>query len=194
MAPDSIQEVGLIQTDAGFSYDAGVDDLIARCQTSSSDCMPLCEHFAYWPTAIKSCKLVTGDGGLAVHIVETTPCGGRCPEGLAPPASGGAGDPLGAWLAANAHPATDPTIRSAMVAIARDETRHAALAWAVDGWSQALLAPPARGRVREARREAIEGLLGAPLAGLSRDDRAQAGLPGEEEEARMAGALGARLV
>ena len=237
---------------------------------------------------IKSCKLVTGDAGLAVRIVETTPCGGRCPEGLAPPASGVARDPLGAWLAASAHleassidafeilaaelgahrappaliqaaraataderrhadaigrlaasrgatpppvyvrrgpirdieavarenavegcvretyaallacrqarAATDPAIRAAMTGIARDETRHAALAWAVDGWSQALLAPAARRRVREARREAIEDLVDAPLAGLSRDARAQAGLPGEEEETRMAGALGARLV
>lgn len=77
---------------------------------------------------------------------------------------------------------------------ARDETRHAALAWAVDRWSQALLAPAARRRVREARHEAIERLMGARLATLPRDGRAQAGLPGEEEEARMAGALGARLV
>jgi hypothetical protein len=288
-APDTIQEVGLIQTDAGFLYDAGVDDLIARCQASSSDCMPLCEHFASEPTEIKSCELVKVDGGgLWVRIAETTPCGGRCPEGLAPQRSRAARDPLGAWLAANAHleaasidafailatelgahrappaliqaaraataderrhadvigrlaasrgatpplvyvsrgpirnieavarenavegcvretyaallacrqacAATAPALRSAMVGIARDETRHAALAWAVDRWSQGLLAPAARRRVSEARREAIERLVDAPLAGLPRDDRAQAGLPEEEEEARMAGALGAGLV
>jgi hypothetical protein len=90
--------------------------------------------------------------------------------------------------------ATDPAIRSAMVGIARDETRHAALAWAVDGWSQALLPPAARRRVREARSEAIEQLLEAPVACLPRDDRAQAGLPDEDAAARMAGELGAALV
>ena len=288
-APDTTQTFPIRHTDAG-SADGGIDDLIARCQASSSDCLPLCEHVAPYlsPTIIHSCGLVTVDGNLEVRVVSATFCGGRCPEGLAPPASSVAGDPLGAWLAASAHleaasidafeilaaelgahraptaliraaraataderrhadaigrlavgrgkappavyvnrgpirdieavahenavegcvretyaallacrqarAATDPAIRTAMAGIARDETRHAALAWAVDSWSQALLAPAARRRVREARREAIEDLLDAPLAGLSRDARAQAGLPGEEEEARMAGALGARLV
>jgi hypothetical protein len=81
-----------------------------------------------------------------------------------------------------------------MAGIARDETRHAALAWAVDGWSQALLGPAARLRVLEARREAIEQLIRAPLAGLPLDDRAQAGLPDEDDWSRMAGELGAALV
>jgi len=92
-----------------------------------------------------------------------------------------------------ARAATDPAIRSAMTGIARDETQHAALAWAVDQWSQAMLAPQARRRVREARREAIEGLVNVPLT-LSRGDRAQAGLPDEEEEARIGRELGAALV
>ncbi len=288
-APDTTQTFATSQleasSDAG-SADGSIDDLIARCQASSSDCMPLCEHVALWPTSIKSCKLI--NGGLTVSIVEATPCGGRCPEGLAPPVSGIARDPLGAWLAANAHletasidafeilatelgahgappaliraarvatvderrhaeaigrlaasrgavppavyvtrgpvrdiesvarenavegcvretyaallacrqarAAADPAIGFAMTGIARDETRHAALAWAVDGWTQALLAPAARRRVREARREAIEGLVNAPLADLPRDDRAQAGLPDEDDAARMAGELGAALV
>ncbi len=288
---DVTETVAINQTDAG-SGDGGIDDLIARCQASSSDCTPLCKQVLWQPTSqppIKSCALIMGDGGLAVRIVYNYGCaGGRCPEGLAPPAFGGAGDALGAWLAANAHleaasidafeilaaelgahrappaliqaaraataderrhadaigrlavsrgtvppavhvkrgpvrdieavarenavegcvretyaallacrqalAATDPAIRSAMAGIARDETRHAALAWAVDGWSQALLAPAARRRVREARHEAIERLVDARLATLPRDGRALAGLPDEEEEARMAGALGSRLV
>jgi hypothetical protein len=93
-----------------------------------------------------------------------------------------------------AQAATDPAIRSVMAGIAHDETRHAALAWAVDRWSQALLAPAARRRVCEARREAIERLLEVTFAGLSRDDRAQAGLPDEDEAARMSRKLGAQLV
>ena len=295
-APADVTETLTInQTDAGSGagvVDASIDDLIARCQKSSSDCAPLCEQVLWQPTnqpQIKSCKLITGDGGLAVRIVYNYGCaGGRCPEGLAAPASRGAGDALGAWLAANAHleaasidafeilaaelgahraplsliraartatvderrhsevigrlavsrgavppaayvkrgpvrdieavarenavegcvretyaamlacrqacAATDPTIRSAMAGIARDETRHAALAWAVDGWSQALLPPAARRRVREARREALEQLVEAPLAGLPSDDRAQAGLPDKDDAARMAVELGAALV
>jgi hypothetical protein len=292
-APD-VTETVAVQTDAGSGaglIDASIDDLIARCQASSSDCTPLCEQVLWYtgnqPT-IESCGLLTVDGGFAVRIVYNPGCGGRCPEGLAPAASGGAGDPLGAWLAASAHleaasidafeilatelrahrapptliqaaraatvderrhanaigrlaasrgavppvvyvnrgpirdieavarenavegcvretyaallacrqalAATDPAIRSAMTGIARDETRHAALAWAVDGWSQALLAPAARRRVGEVRREAIEGLVNAPLADFSRDDRAQAGLPDEDDAARMAGELGTALV
>jgi hypothetical protein len=292
-APD-VTETVAVQMDAGSGagvIDASIDDLIARCQASSSDCRPLCEQ-VLWRTenqpTIDSCGLITVDGGFAVRIVYNPGCGGRCPEGLAPAASGGARDSLGAWLAASAHleaasidafeilatelgahrappaliraaraataderrhanaigrlaasrgavppavhvnrgpvrdieaiarenavegcaretyaallacrqarAATNPAIRAAMAGIARDETRHAALAWAVDGWSQALLAPAARRRVREARREAIEQLMEAPLAGLSRDDRAQAGLPGEDDTARMERELGAALV
>ena len=286
---DVTKTFAVSQTDAG-SADASIDDLIARCQGPLADCTPLCQQFVpYYQGTIKSCALTTVDGGLAVRTVYTPVCaGGRCPEGLAPPASRGAADPLGAWLAASAHleaasidafeilaaelrahgappllvrasraatdderrhanvigrlaarrgavppavyvnsgpirdieavarenavegcvretyaallacrqarAATDPALRAAMGAIASDETRHAALAWAVDDWSQGLLAPAARRRIREARREAIEALAGAPLAGLSRDDRAQAGLPDEDDAARIAGELDAALV
>jgi hypothetical protein len=289
--PDGTTTIVINQTDAGGVLDASIDDLVARCQASSADCTPLCEQ-VFWRSGdektIKSCQLTTENGALAVKIVFEYPCGGRCPEGLAPPASGRAGDALGAWLAANAHleaasidafeilaaelgahrapraliqgaraatadecrhaaaigrlavswgaappsvhvkrgpvrdleavarenavegcvretyaallafrqarAATDPAIRSAMAGIARDETRHAALAWAVDSWSRALLAPAARRRVHEARHEAIERLGEATLAGLPPDDRARAGLPDEDDASRMAGQLGAALV
>jgi hypothetical protein len=287
---DQTKTVAVSQMDAGL-LDASIDDLVARCQASSVDCTPLCEQ-VFWrsgsePT-ITSCELIAGDGGLAVRIGYMPPCGGRRPEGLTPPASRVAEEPLGAWLAANAHleaasidafeilaaelcahrapsaliqaavaataderrhastvgrlaasrggvppavyvnrgpvrdieavarenavegcvretyaallacrqarAASDPAIRFAMAGIARDETRHAALAWAVDGWSRPLLGPAARRRVREARREAIEGLAEAPLAHLSREARTQAGLPDEDAAAYMAGELGAALV
>jgi hypothetical protein len=285
----------VVITDAIRAADAGseatTDQLIARCEASSATCKALCERVEPWldPTTIKSCQLTTSYGVLEVHAVYTGRCvGGRSPEGLAPPGFGGARDPLGAWLAYNAHleaasidafeilaaeldahgappeltraaraataderrhadvvgrlaarrgaaapavqvnrgpirdleaiarenavegcvretyaaliasrqayAATDPAIRAAMAGIARDETRHAALAWAVDSWSQALLPPAAGRRVREARHEAIEQLVNARLAELPRDSLTQAGLPEEEEEARLAGALGARLV
>ena len=92
---------------------------------------------------IKSCKLIMGDGGLAVRIVYNYGCaGGRCPEGLVLPASRGAGDVLGAWwrhahleaasidafeiLAGElgAHRAPLALIRAARAATA-DERRHA---------------------------------------------------------------------
>jgi hypothetical protein len=285
--------VALSQLDAGVG-DAGIDDLIARCQASASDCTPLCEDALmhsqsyFYEEPFKSCGLTTVDGGLAVRVVYTPVCaGGRCPEGLTPPTSGVARDALGAWLSANAHlegasidafeilatelgahraptpliqaartaaaderrhadtigrlaasrgavppavlvnrspirdiesiarenavegcvretyaamlacrqarAAADPAIRSAMACIAGDETRHAALAWAIDRWSQLLLTPAARRRVREARHEAFERLANARLTTLPGDGRAQAGLPDEEEEARMAGELGAAL-
>ncbi len=93
-----------------------------------------------------------------------------------------------------ARAATDPEIRAAMAGIARDEARHAALAWAVDGWSQGLLAPAARRRVRDARREAVEQLLGPRPATMPSGARAQAGLPDEDEETRLIGALAGGLV
>jgi len=285
--PDSTRTIAVSDVDAGSS-DAGIDDLIARCQASSADCKPLCEQLFPYSGQIKSCALVTADGGLAIQVVQATPCGGRCPEGLAAPASSGAQDPLGAWLATCAHmeaasidafdilateldahhappalidaartarrderrhaiamgrlaarrgavppavsvsrspvrdieavarenaiegcvretyaallacrqasDAADPEIRAAMAGIARDEIRHAALGWAVDGWAQALLDPAARRRVRAARHEAIERLVLAPVVTLPRGERARAGLPDEDDAARMAGALGERLV
>ena len=98
-------------TDAILTSDAGppfsTDELIALCQYSKDLCTPLCVRAMPWLTAseIKSCKLTTVDGGgLAVEVSHYVACvGGRCPEGLAPPASRGAADPLGGWLAANAH-------------------------------------------------------------------------------------------
>lgn len=93
-----------------------------------------------------------------------------------------------------ARAATDPEIRSTMAGIAHDETRHAALAWQVDRWSRALLTPAARRRVRDARREAIEQLVQAPSVRLPSDALAQAGLPDDEEAARLARELGAALV
>ena len=98
--------IAINQTDAGGVLDASIDDLLARCQASSADCTPLCEQVFWRPgaeTTIKSCQLTTENGAPAVKIVFEYPCGGRCPEGLAPPASGRAWDALGAWLAANAH-------------------------------------------------------------------------------------------
>ncbi len=92
-----------------------------------------------------------------------------------------------------ARAAADPEIRAAMAGIARDEARHAALAWAVDAWSQSLLAPAARRRVRDARHEAIEQLLSGQPAALPAASLADAGLPDHDEEVRLCRALAAAL-
>ncbi len=64
------------------------------------------------------------------------------------------------WQAAVAR---DPEIRAAMASIARDETRHAALAFAVDAWLGGRLDSNARGRVDQARRDALAELAGASM-------------------------------
>jgi hypothetical protein len=58
--------------------------------------------------------------------------------------------------------AADPSVARAMRRIARDETRHAALAWAVARWAEARLSRSACRRVDEARRTA-RASLGAEL-------------------------------
>jgi hypothetical protein len=49
-------------------------------------------------------------------------------------------------------------IRAAMARIARDETRHAALAFQVDAWLRGRLGRAARGRVSVARQRALGDL------------------------------------
>jgi hypothetical protein len=65
------------QDDAG-SADAGIDALLARCQASSTDCMPLCEKVTpsvgASPGEITSCGLVTSDGAVAVRVVYVNNC------------------------------------------------------------------------------------------------------------------------
>jgi hypothetical protein len=65
------------QGDAG-SPEGGIDDLLARCQASAADCMPLCEQLTpsvgASPGEITSCKLVTSDGGVAVRVTYVNYC------------------------------------------------------------------------------------------------------------------------
>jgi hypothetical protein len=56
------------------------------------------------------------------------------------------------WMARHAR---DRGVRAAMVVIARDETRHAALSWQIADWSSRLLGESARASLAEARRAAI---------------------------------------
>jgi hypothetical protein len=58
-----------------------------------------------------------------------------------------------------ARAAADPEARGAMETIARDETRHAELAWAVARWIEPRLSAAARRRVARARRRAAAALV-----------------------------------
>jgi hypothetical protein len=58
--------------------------------------------------------------------------------------------------------AVDPVARATFAAIARDELRHAALAWAVDRWATPLLTDEDRARVELAREQAVRELMDAP--------------------------------
>ncbi|WP_052351079.1 ferritin-like domain-containing protein [Myxococcus stipitatus] len=85
-----------------------------------------------------------------------------------------------------ARTANDEEVRQAMTAIARDELRHAELAWAVDDWATERLPPEARARLREAREEALLHLRNeverhAPPPLLVRD----AGVPSRDEALRL---------
>jgi hypothetical protein len=57
--------------------------------------------------------------------------------------------------------AGDPEVRAAFAAIARDEARHAALAWAIDRWARTKLDPAACARVDAARVAAVHELASA---------------------------------
>ncbi len=72
--------------------------------------------------------------------------------------------------------ALDPAVRAAFAAIARDEARHAALAWAVDRWARARLDQDACARI-DAAREAAVRELGSDAGLVS----AALGLPDEPQ-------------
>lgn len=99
---------------------------------------------------------------------------------------------FGALVASwQARTACDPVIRAAMARIARDEIRHAALAFQVHGWLKGKLHASARARVEKARQLALSDLFAwsseAPIA-----LRAPLGLPTQHQSHVLAGQL-ARL-
>jgi hypothetical protein len=79
-----------------------------------------------------------------------------------------------------AQAASDPVIRAAMKRIARDETRHAALAFGVDAWARGRLSASERERVDVARREALSALL-SRSNDVPPSLRGPLGLPGARE-------------
>ncbi len=89
--------------------------------------------------------------------------------------------------------AMDTRVRSAMSHIARDEARHAALAWRVHAWAMSALAPRARAMCRRALRSAVVSLrveAGRPIDGAV---ARELGLPHGATAVRMVDALEAAL-
>jgi hypothetical protein len=97
---------------------------------------------------------------------------------------------LASWQAANAG---DPEIARLMRSIARDETRHAALAWAIARWAWVRLDAEARGRLAERCRAAIASLRCGANPAASGDLGARAGLPDAAQHRALVGALEERL-
>jgi hypothetical protein len=101
---------------------------------------------------------------------------------------------FGALLATHqARAAASPRLRETFSRIAKDETRHAALAWRVAQWLDGRLDGEARARVRAARRAAAEGLVRSARAESHRDWCEWIGLPGAGVAERMADQMRASL-
>ena len=98
---------------------------------------------------------------------------------------GCARETFGALLATRqAEHATDPVIARAMQGIAADETRHAALSWAIARWSLTQLDAEERSAISAAWRVAMAGVAGSD--GQNDALASMAALPGQEQRARLA--------
>jgi hypothetical protein len=89
--------------------------------------------------------------------------------------------------------AADAEIRHAMREVADDETRHAALSWAVARWASARLSPEARARIDAASRAAVEALREEAKRPVAHDLVEKAGVPDGAAQEALLGVLEARL-
>lgn len=85
--------------------------------------------------------------------------------------------------------AADPEIAEAMETIAADETRHAALSWAIAEWAEPKLDDEARARIREQRREAVEALRNEAGVKVAEELSRAAGMPDRDQQEALIGAL-----
>jgi hypothetical protein len=89
--------------------------------------------------------------------------------------------------------ARDAEVRAAMSHIARDETRHAELSWALAAWLDRKLDDAGRARVRQARDRAVRGLLRSAGRERNRELIETVGLPTAHEACAIAGDLARTL-
>jgi hypothetical protein len=88
--------------------------------------------------------------------------------------------------------ATDPEVAREMGRIARDETRHAALAWEIARWLAPRLSPGDRARVKAAMESAVVALR-HESSRTPADVAASLGLPTGAEARRLVDAFGAAM-
>ena len=88
-----------------------------------------------------------------------------------------------------AQSALDPTVAAAMSEIAEDETRHAALAFAVDAWLWQRLDVSSRARVTAARAQAVRDLRDELSCDCDPTTRPPLGLPDATAALRICSAL-----
>jgi hypothetical protein len=88
--------------------------------------------------------------------------------------------------------ARDPELARAMGPIARDETRHAALAWEIARWVEPRLSPVARARARRAMRAALTALR-ADVASTPAHLARALGLPSGSDGAALVDSFEAAL-
>lgn len=81
--------------------------------------------------------------------------------------------------------ASEPAVRDAMLRIAREEIRHAELAFRIDRWLEPRLSAEQARRVRAARRGAVTQLASELGQSLPRAERERLGLPDSKEAAAM---------
>ena len=86
--------------------------------------------------------------------------------------------------------AADPDVRAAMVGIARDEIRHAALALSIAEWLSPRLDTAVRARVATAMRGAVDALR-CEVRAMPGDVASALGLPSGAEGARLVDAFAA---
>jgi hypothetical protein len=89
--------------------------------------------------------------------------------------------------------AGSPVVRRELRRIAADETRHAALSWAIDAWARGRLGPARRRALDEARREAVAALRVEAAIEWPAEVTTIAGMPGAEASARLVAGLEAEL-
>ena len=152
----------------------------------------LARRYGGRPIEVRALRPATGDS-RATRLPRAEP---RALEAIAAEnaVEGCVGETFGALLAMHqAMRATDPGVRMAMRSIAVDETRHAALAWAVAKWMETKLSGEARARVREARRTAVATLRDELARGAPAKLVAYAGVPARDVALQMIDALTASL-
>jgi hypothetical protein len=126
--------------------------------------------------------------GVAVPKVERTPSEVRSlfDVALENTVEGCVRETWGALVAMHqAERARDLGVRAAMAAIARDELRHAELAWHIERWLTPRLRSEHRRQLNEARRAAIRQLNDELSNELELSERELLGLPGAYEARQM---------